>query len=384
MKLPHEFYQLPFSFDVGQLTKEIEQFTESDWVTHHEGFQGNSAIPLISVNGEFNNDFKGPMKPTLALDKSPYIKQILASFGEVLSRSRLMRLAPGAQVPLHSDINYHWYKRVRVHIPITTTEQVQFFCHNKQVHMGAGECWIFDSWKHHKVENNSDQYRVHLVIDLAGSSQFWRTVFQHSRSIVDDQSTALSSQFVGFNPNSPATFITEQFNSPLIMPAAEVEYLTNELLTEINHNAQNTTEEVSAFRLLMAEFVADWRMLWLQFECTKAGWAHYHALRQQTMVKASQCAKSLQLMHSGSAIKAFEQLVIVACMNVELCEQYQGSNKSAAETPNVVAKSGVGKNHPAKAATATTASPIAAPQSRNSPCPCGSGERYKACHGKVS
>jgi uncharacterized protein YecA (UPF0149 family) len=384
MKLPHEFYQLPFSFDVGQLTKEIEQFTESDWVTHHEGFQGNSAIPLISVNGEFNNDFKGPMKPTLALDKSPYIKQILASFGEVLSRSRLMRLAPGAQVPLHSDINYHWYKRVRVHIPITTTEQVQFFCHDKQVHMGAGECWIFDSWKHHKVENNSDQYRVHLVIDLAGSSQFWRTVFQHSRSIVDDQSTALSSQFVGFNPNSPATFITEQFNSPLIMPAAEVEYLTNELLTEINHNAQNTTEEVSAFRLLMAEFVADWRMLWLQFECTKAGWAHYHALRQQTMVKASQCAKSLQLMHSGSAIKAFEQLVVVACMNIELSEQYQGSNKSAAETPNVVAKSGVGKNHPAKAATATTASPIAAQQSRNSPCPCGSGERYKACHGKVS
>jgi hypothetical protein len=384
MKLPHEFYQLPYTFDVGQLTKEIEQFTESDWVTHHEGFQGNSAIPLISVNGEFNNDFKGPMKPTLALDKSPYIKQILASFGEVLSRSRLMRLSPGAQVPLHSDINYHWYKRVRVHIPITTTEQVQFFCHDKQVHMGAGECWIFDSWKHHKVENNSDQYRVHLVIDLAGSSQFWRTVFQHSRSIVDDQSTALSSQFVGFNPDSPATFITEQFNVPIIMPVVEVEYLTNELLTEINHNAQNTTEEVSAFRLLMAEFVADWRMLWLQFECTKAGWAHYHALRQQTMVKASQCAKSLQLMHSGSAMKAFEQLVIVACMNVELSEQYQGSNKSAAATPNVVAKSGVRKNHPAKAATATTASPIAVPQSRNSPCPCGSGERYKACHGKVS
>jgi aspartyl/asparaginyl beta-hydroxylase (cupin superfamily) len=168
MKLPHEFYQLPYTFDVSQLTNEVEKFSESDWVTHHEGFQGNSAIPLISVNGEFNNDFKGPMKPTSALEKSPYIKQILASFGEVLSRSRLMRLAPGAQVPLHSDINYHWYKRVRVHIPITTTEQVQFFCHDKQVHMGAGECWIFDSWKLHKVENNSDQYRVHLVVDLAG------------------------------------------------------------------------------------------------------------------------------------------------------------------------------------------------------------------------
>jgi hypothetical protein len=389
MKLPHEFYQLPYTFDVSQLTNEVEKFTESDWVTHHEGFQGNSAIPLISVNGEFNNDFKGPMKPTSALEKSPYIKQILASFGEVLSRSRLMRLAPGAQVPLHSDINYHWYKRVRVHIPITTTEQVQFFCHDKQVHMGAGECWIFDSWKLHKVENNSDQYRVHLVVDLAGSSQFWRTVFQHSRSIADQKSTLLNSQFIGFQANLPSAFTTEQFNSPVIMPAAEIEYLTNELLAEINHNTQNATEEVSAFTLLMAEFVADWRMLWLQFECTKAGWVHYHALREQTMIKALQCAKSLELMHSGSAIKAFEQLVIVACMNIELSEQHQGSsNKSAAGAPNIMTKSAakgaVSKNHPAKAPSAARASTFTAPQSRNSPCPCGSGERYKACHGKVS
>ena len=396
MKLPHEFYQLPFSFDVGQLTKEIGQFTEADWVTHHEGFQGNSAIPLISVNGEFNNDFKGPMLPTAALAKSPYIKQILASFGEVLSRSRLMRLAPGAQVPLHSDINYHWYKRVRVHIPITTTEQVQFFCHDKQVHMGAGECWIFDSWKLHKVENNSDQYRVHLVVDLAGSSQFWRTVFQHSRSIADDQSTTLNSQFVGFNPDSPTTFITEQFNAPVIMPVAEVEYLTNELLTEVKHNPVNKIAEVNAFSIVIAEFVADWRMLWLQYECTKAGWPHYHELREQTMIKALQCAKSLHLTHSGSAVKAFEQLVIVACMNVELSEQL-ATRKQAITSPKNSPESA--NLAPVKSASATSTSTstiipktaaennartIAAPPSRNSPCPCGSGERYKACHGKVN
>lgn len=384
MKLPHEFYQLPFSFDVGQLTKEIEQFTGSDWVTHHEGFQGNSAIPLISVNGEFNNDFKGPMQPTAALEKSPYIKQILASFGEVLSRSRLMRLAPGAQVPLHSDINYHWYKRVRVHIPITTTEQVQFFCHDKQVHMGAGECWIFDSWKLHKVENNSDQYRVHLVVDLAGSSQFWRTVFKHSRSIADDQSTAINSQFVGFNPDLAASLITEQFNAPIIMPVAEVEYLTNELLAEVKHNPDNRLAEVNAFSLLIAEYVADWRMLWLQYECTKAGWPHYHALREQTMIKALQCAKSLQLTHSGSAVKAFEQLVIVACMNVELSEPL-ATRKQAIASPKT---SQVRANSALKTAVTKSSDPMIesmiAPPSRNSPCPCGSGERYKACHGKMS
>ncbi len=167
-----------------------------------------------------------------------------------------MRLAPGAKMPLHSDINYHWYKRVRVPIPITTTEQVQFFCHDKQVHMGAGECWIFHSWKLHKVENNSDQYRGHLVIDLAGSSQFWRTVYTHSRSIADNQSTALNNLFVGFNPDLAASLSTEQFNAPIIMPVVEGEYLTNELLAEVKPNPDNSFAEVNAFSLLIAEYVA--------------------------------------------------------------------------------------------------------------------------------
>ncbi|WP_153913992.1 aspartyl/asparaginyl beta-hydroxylase domain-containing protein [Shewanella sp. TC10] len=380
MKLPHEFYQLPYCFDVPKLIEEIEQFNEFDWISHHEGFQGNSAIPLISVNGEFNNDFKGPMRPTSVLDKCPYIQQILASFGEVLSRSRLMRLAPGAQVPLHSDINYHWYKRVRVHIPITTTEQVQFFCHDKQVHMGAGECWIFDSWKLHKVENNSDQYRVHLVVDLAGSSHFWQTIFQHSRSIVND-SDDFNCEFTSYKPNLTPSFKTEQFNAPVIMPVTEVEFLCNELITEIKGNTQNSAEEVHDFSSVLANFIADWRVLWSQFECNQAGWPHYHALREQVMGKALQCGKTLQLMYSGAAVKAFEQLVIVACMNIELREQQPPRNRALmppsksqpAPIPHKKDKEGESGQQV-----------ITAPLSRNSPCPCGSGKRYKACHGKVN
>ncbi|MCT8987467.1 aspartyl/asparaginyl beta-hydroxylase domain-containing protein [Shewanella phaeophyticola] len=321
------------------------------------------------------------MKPTAALEKSPYIKQILASFGEVLSRSRLMRLAPGAQVPLHSDINYHWYKRVRVHIPITTTEQVQFYCHDKQVHMGAGECWIFDSWKYHKVENNSDQYRVHLVIDLAGSSAFWRTIFNHSRAIVAPQTPSLACSSIDYQPEAQPEIITEQYNAPIIMPVAEVEYLTNELLAEVKHNPQNPAAEIDAFNLLIAEFVADWRMLWLQFECQQQGWPQYHALRERTMKKAMQQVPSLQLAYSGSAVKAFEQLVIVACMNIELNQTRQSPPTQAAQAkprpspqPSVMEPS----------ATAAPQQEIAAPPTRNTPCPCGSGKRYKACHGKMS
>src|SRR5579884_3328849 len=176
MKLPLPFYRLPFRFDVERLRTEIEQFEASDWQRHPTGFEGNSAIRLITVEGTENDDFVGPMRPTAHLGRCPYIRQVLAHFGVVWSRSRLMRLAPGASVPAHSDVNYHWFYRVRVHIPIVTHPAVRFTCGGQSVHMGAGEAWIFDNWREHSVHNGSAQERIHLVADTVGNAGFWALV----------------------------------------------------------------------------------------------------------------------------------------------------------------------------------------------------------------
>ncbi|HWY25802.1 MAG TPA: hypothetical protein VNX47_12835, partial [Nevskia sp.] len=96
MKLPQPFYRLPLRFDVERLQAEVGQFAESDWQRHPSGFSGNSAVRLISVNAAENDGFDGAMGPTAQLRRCPYIQQVLAQFGVVWSRSRLMRLAPGA------------------------------------------------------------------------------------------------------------------------------------------------------------------------------------------------------------------------------------------------------------------------------------------------
>lgn len=44
--------------------------------------------------------------------------------------------------------------------------------------MRAGQCWIFDAWRRHCVVHGGRHERIHLVIDLAGSSRFWRLVRQ--------------------------------------------------------------------------------------------------------------------------------------------------------------------------------------------------------------
>ncbi len=126
---------------------------------------------LISAGGGENDDVNGVMLATPHLQQSPYLRQILSSFGVVWSRSRLLKLAPGAGVPEHADINYHWYNRVRLHIPIVTRSEVRFHCGDQSVHMGAGEAWLFDNWRLHRVENPTPDERIHLVADTSGSSE---------------------------------------------------------------------------------------------------------------------------------------------------------------------------------------------------------------------
>jgi hypothetical protein len=65
MRLPTEFVRLPFKFDVDRLTNEVLAFEQSEWMPHVQGFAGNTSIPLISLNGEMNDAFNGPMKTTL-------------------------------------------------------------------------------------------------------------------------------------------------------------------------------------------------------------------------------------------------------------------------------------------------------------------------------
>ena len=126
MKLASEFIQLPMHFDVQRLLDEVESFEEPDWDPHPLGYAGNSALILVSAGGGKNNDYCGAMQPTEALLNSPYIAQILAQFNTVIGRSRLMRLGPGCVVPPHSDTNYVWRNRIRIHIPIVTDPAVVF------------------------------------------------------------------------------------------------------------------------------------------------------------------------------------------------------------------------------------------------------------------
>lgn len=256
MRLSRPFFQLPVLFDVTRLQAEIAALPAQAWVSHPDGLPGNSAARLISAGGAETDSVHGQMLPTPWLETLPYLRQVLASFGVVWGRSRLMRLAPGASVPEHADINYHWHSRVRLHVPIFTWPQVRFYCDGQSVHMAEGEAWIFDNWRPHHVENKANAERIHLVADTTGTAAFWQ--FACGQAPPREQWRTL-----GWNPGKSSPLLTEADQRSPVMPAAEVQLLVDDLRTELTLAADTAEARTRAARFdaLLESFVFDWRQL---------------------------------------------------------------------------------------------------------------------------
>ena len=182
--IPKPFVLLRYQFDLDALQKEVLPLLEQQWLAHPQGFEGNQTLPLVSVRGQYNHEFAnaGQMLPTPALAQCHYIRQILSKLDVPISRTRLMRLDAGARVSRHYDAGYHWYKRIRIHVPIFTHPDVIFGCADKQQHMKAGEAWCFDHRQWHWVQNNSPYPRVHLVIDTKGTNSFISSLSEENPS----------------------------------------------------------------------------------------------------------------------------------------------------------------------------------------------------------
>jgi hypothetical protein len=324
MRLPTEFVRLPLKFDVQRLSEEVLALDEADWMPHPQGFKGNNSVPLISLNGEMNDSFNGPMQVTNQLQRSPYIQQVLASFGEVFGRSRLMALGGGCSVPEHRDINYHWYTRVRIHIPVITNPKVLFYCGDTHVHMQAGETWIFDSWKPHRVENGSDENRVHLVVDTAGSSKFWKMVGESEwRCAKQTRKPAIADdQFIGYEVGKSAAIMTERYNAPLVMHPGEVDALVQDIIFDMRAHQGNDRQSAMQFEMVLQDFRCEWRRLWSLYGQSSEGWGHYDSLIKTIRLPSSKLRLSS---NDGYAIRTFSARVLNAALNVSLAEQYQNN-----------------------------------------------------------
>lgn len=306
MRLPRPFHQLPLLFDAERLQAEVAALPPEAWAPHPDRVPGNSAARLISAGGGEVDSVHGQMLPTPWLEAMPYLRQALAGFGVVWSRSRLMRLAPGAGVPEHADINYHWHARVRVHIPIATWPEVRFHCDGETVHMAAGEAWILDNWRRHHVENGASGERVHLVADTTGTAAFWRFALGQAPPRAQWRR-------VGWDPKAKTPLLTEANQRSPIMPAAEVHWLIDDLRDELTTVADDAElrSRAARFSLLLESFVFDWRQLCALHGVSGRGRSDFLRLAQAVREAATPLAEGLVMRTNGvSALLVLEKRVL--------------------------------------------------------------------------
>lgn len=317
MRLARPLQRLPIRFDAERLRREAEALPEEAWVAHPQAIPGNSAVRLISTLGAQNDETDAPMAMTAHLRASPYLRQVLASFGVVWSRSRLLRLAPYASVPAHADIAHHWYTRVRVHVPIVTHPRVRFRCGEDTVHMAAGDAWIFDNWRTHEVVNDSPQPRIHLVADTSGSSAFWTSA---GRTLPAGSPVPT----LPWDPAREATPLLERHGQGPVMPPAELEWLIEDLQRELAAGSDEPDAEarLNRYRSLLTACTRDWRQLHALHGSTREGWREYERLRDRVREASAVMGKGLAMATNGvEAHRVLEARVLRACFRPRLARQ---------------------------------------------------------------
>ncbi|KAF1716251.1 hypothetical protein CSC74_10405 [Pseudoxanthomonas yeongjuensis] len=276
MKLQVPFVQLPISFDAAALAAEVSRIDETTWRSHPDGIPGNSALTLITTGGDPDSDeLSGPMRPTPALLQCPQLMQVLEALGATWGRSRLMRLSGQSEVTPHVDVNYYWRERMRVHVPLVTTPGVRFQCGEGEVNMAAGECWIFDTWRRHRVLNPGNDQRIHLVADTVGGDGLWNLI---------NNGRAPGQNRPGWTPQAmvprqghEARLDFESVNAPLVMTPWEVRDHIVFLLADAVPAPQ-----LPALQQALLAFSRRWHALWSCHGESREGWPRYRALLDAT------------------------------------------------------------------------------------------------------
>lgn len=306
MRLQARFIQLPLQYDAERLAKEVLAFSEDCWLPHPQRFEGNDFLPLISINGEPENEsFAGQMAPTKYLKECPYLIEVLASFGASLGRTRLMRLSGGAEVTPHVDIHYYWRDRMRIHVPIVTQPSVTFHCGGLTVNMAPGECWLFDTFSRHRVINDAERKRIHLVADTVGGEGFFRLAA--GGRLPEQQQPNWKAR--AFEPTGAGIdqLEYERENMPVVMTPWEIQNHVDFLFREAQQNHPQFPHIVHA----ASHFTHIWRALWSTYGESKQGWPRYRKALDEffAQIRAAR-ANEVKLRNGSDLFATLTALVI--------------------------------------------------------------------------
>lgn len=169
-----KYLKFPMTFDTALLKRDLAAVTAAEWTPHfnRQYYEGDwSGVSLRSVGGKGDAIYPNPAAAEPYLDtemlaRAPYVREVLEEIKCEKESVRFLRLAAGAKIKEHKDYFIGIEDgTVRLHIPVITNPLIEFYLDNERVDMIEGELWYLDFGLMHRVENNSEVDRIHLVLD---------------------------------------------------------------------------------------------------------------------------------------------------------------------------------------------------------------------------
>jgi len=166
--------KLDLKFDAAGLQSDLRGMLAGEFIPHFNTayYEGDwSVLPLRSIGGRADHIYPDPtatheFADTPLLDRCPQVRAALTAFDCELQAVRFLRLKAGSIIKEHTDYNLGFEDgEVRLHIPVVTNPAVEFVLGGKRIVMKPGEVWYHDFNLPHRVANQGDTDRIHLVLD---------------------------------------------------------------------------------------------------------------------------------------------------------------------------------------------------------------------------
>jgi Aspartyl/Asparaginyl beta-hydroxylase len=96
-----------------------------------------------------------------------FLNEFAARNDTPLGRAMLVRLKPRTTVLRHKDHGVYYQAHDRFHLILRSSTGSVMYCAGEKIRAAEGEVWWFDNKKLHESANESDEWRTHLIFDLA-------------------------------------------------------------------------------------------------------------------------------------------------------------------------------------------------------------------------
>ncbi|WCT10348.1 aspartyl/asparaginyl beta-hydroxylase domain-containing protein [Mucilaginibacter jinjuensis] len=152
----------------------VETLESNSWLPHFNtnDYEGDwEVLPLRSPGGRTDTGVPDLMGDsgyidTVYMQNYPGVKQLLDSIKCPILSVRFLNLKPGSVIKEHRDAGLAFEMgEARLHFPVLTNNEVEFFSNNVRLNMLPGDCWYINANLPHRVANYGNTDRIHLVVD---------------------------------------------------------------------------------------------------------------------------------------------------------------------------------------------------------------------------